>query len=100
MIPQMASDQGNRIGKCGANVGVPSCDSDAGGFLLEKLMGNQRDNRIEAQQRWGSSGNGSRLPLALRLPSQMCPRFFKCDFHGPATDKPGQDLLRCMVQVG
>ena len=30
----------------------------------------------------------------------MRPRFFQRDFHGPATDKPGQDLLRCLVQVG
>jgi hypothetical protein len=100
MSPQMPPNQGNRISKRGANYGIPSRDPNAGGFLLEKLMGSQRDDRLEAQQRWGGSGNGSRILPALRLQAQMRPRFFQRDFYGPATDKPGQDLLRCLVQVG
>src|SRR5262245_40195767 len=100
MIPQMPPNQGNGISKRGANFGIPSRDPNGDDFLLEKLMGGQGDDRIEAQQRWGRSGNGSRIPLALRLQAQMRPRFFQRDFYGPATDKPGQDLLRRLIRVG
>jgi len=89
MIPHMPPNQGHRISKRGAHVGIPSCDPDDSGFLLEKLRGGQRDDRIEAQQRWGGAGHGSRMPLALRLQAQMRPCVFQRDFYGPATDKPG-----------
>ena len=46
------------------------------------------------------SGQSLSIPLALRLHTQMRPRFFKRDFHGPATDKPGQPRLRGMAQGG
>jgi hypothetical protein len=62
-------------------------------------MGGQRDDRIEAPQRWSGAGTGSRMPLALGLQAQMRPRFFQRAFYAPATDQPGQDRLRCLVQV-
>ena len=40
------------------------------------------------------------MPLALGLQAQMRPCFFTRPCHGPATDQPGQHLLRCLVQVG
>ena len=59
----------------------------------------QCNDRLQAQQRRGRAGNGAIIPLALRFHPQRRPRFFKRDFHGPATDKPGQHLLRRMLQI-
>ena len=66
---------------------------------MKKLMSGQRDDRMRLNNA-GVVRHSSRIPLALRLHAQMHPGFFKRHFHGPATDQPGQDLLRCMVQVG
>ena len=100
MIPQLPSHQGNRVRKGGTRFAIPRCAAHAGHALFDQQMRVQRHERVEAQQRRGSTGNRTLIPLALRLQPQMGPRFFKRHFHRPAPDKPGQYLCRHMLQIG
>ena len=44
--------------------------------FFDQQMRGQCNDRIEAHQRRGGTGNGPRIPLALRFHPQMRPRFF------------------------
>ena len=100
MLPHLPPHPSNRVRKGGARFVIPRRTAHAGRSLFNQQLGGQRDNRIEAQQRWGGAGNGAIIPLTLRFHPQMRPYFFKRHFHRPATDKPGQHLLRGMTEIG
>ena len=93
MIPQVPSNQRDRIGKGGIGFDIPSGAPHQAFPLFDQQMSDQRHDRIEAQQRRGAAGNRLIIPLPLRLESQMGTGFFKRDFDGPALDKPIQDVL-------
>lgn len=100
MIPQVASNQRDRIGKGRQGFDIPSRATHPACPLLDQQMGDQRHDRIETQQRRGTAGNRLIIPLPLRFQPQMGTGFFKRDFHRPALDKPIQDGLGRVVQVG
>ena len=71
MIPQLPPPQGHHIRKGRASFAIPRRAAQTGRSLLDQLLGGQRDDRVEAQQRWGGAGNSAIIPLALRFHPQM-----------------------------
>jgi hypothetical protein len=63
-------------------------------------MGQEGDQRKQAEQGRSGAGNGRIRPLALGFHAQMGAHLMKGDFHPPAADEPGQDLERHQVEIG
>jgi hypothetical protein len=59
MRPQLPPHQGNRIRKHGARFVLPCGAAPTGRSLVDQLLGDPRDNRLEAHQRWCGAGNGA-----------------------------------------
>ena len=100
MIPQLPPHQGNRVRKGRTSFAIPRGAAHTCRSLFQQQLGGQRNDRVEAQQRRGRTGDGPIIPLALRFHPQVGPRFFKCHFHRPATNNPRQHLLAGMLQIG
>ena len=67
---------------------------------LAVLVGEQRHEGEEGEQRGGRSLDGEVVPLALRLHAQMGAHFLKGGFQLPALHEPGEDLHRLDARVG
>lgn len=67
---------------------VPRGGAQAMSFLLKEVVGHQRHQRVQSEERRSRSANGSILPLPLGLDGHMGAGFFKGRFHAPAAHEP------------
>ena len=99
--PQLAAHQGEGVGEGRDRFGVPGGLRDRGrGSSLELVVGEQRHQGEETEQRWGRAGDRTIGPLALGLDAQVGPHLVEGHFELPAQDEPGEDLLGIGFEVG
>ena len=63
------------------------------------LIGPERHQREQAQQRWRGAGNRLVRPLALRLHAEMAAHLRKRHLDRPAPHEPAQDVHRIGLQI-
>ena len=61
---------------------VPRGGAQAMSFLLKEVVGHQRPQRVQSEERRSRSANGPIIPLPLSLDAQMGAGFFKGHFPG------------------
>src|SRR5829696_1047952 len=98
--PQQTPYHSNRIGEGWHLFLVPRRLAYRQALTLDQAIRHQGDERKQGQDNRGRPRDRQVTPLPLRLHPEMRPRFFKRHFHPPAPDKPPQDLLRRVADLG
>ncbi len=100
MGPDFAANCGDGIAEGGDCFRVPSGRS---GFELSRfgeIVGPERNERKQAEQRRSGSKDCLVRPLALGFDAEVSTRFLERDFDLPAADEPGEDVLRTGIEIG
>jgi hypothetical protein len=100
MHPEMAPDQCQSISEGRGRLGVPGGLADRGGGPGQRSVCLEGHQGEQAQQGRRGPQDGTLRPLALGLDAQMGAHFVERHFDLPATDEPGEDLLRISVEIG
>src|SRR4051794_22216425 len=98
--PDLAADSGERVGEGWALLAIPSSRRDRQTLLEAEPGGQERDQGEQSKQAGRGAGDGQVRPLALGLNAEVVTHVPEGDFHLPALDEPGQDLIRSGGEVG
>ena len=98
--PQLATHQGEGVGEGGGALAYQAdCRIGAAG-RAELVVGEERHQGEETEQRRGGAGDRTIRPLPLGLDAQVRPHLVEGHFELPAEDEPGEDLQGIGLHVG
>src|SRR4051795_2334671 len=98
--PQPLAHQRQSITEGRMRLLVPCRPSHGVGHPLLLLVGEERNQREEPQQRRGNPPDRPLRPMSLRLKAQALTHLLKGALHLPAPHKPRDDLPRFGISVG
>jgi hypothetical protein len=99
-VPELLAYERNGVGKGGMRFAVPSGLANGEFSGTRQTMGQQSNDRKQAEQHGCRPGNRQMGPLALRLYSKVKPYFLEGDLHLPAPKEPLQDLTGILIELG